>query len=191
MTAAAEVLRESGYRAASLDEILRRSEVAKSNFYYHFDSKQALACATLDYLCEAIVGPLFAALGDRSLNGLERLRAFANGFAELYGRGTVIGCPFGMLAVEDDLEPVLRKRCRRVLDQASDGVCAAIRDGQGDGSITVDSDPEALAESFVALLEGAGLLARATREGERIQLAATPFLELLARPSANPPRRRG
>jgi TetR/AcrR family transcriptional repressor of nem operon len=179
MLAAVEVFRESGYRAASLDEILRRSEVAKSNFYYHFDGKLALACATLDYLADVVVGRLLAVLGDRSLDGLERLRGFCREFAELYGQGTTIGCPFGMLAIEDDLDPALRKRCRRVLDQASEGICAAVRDGQKDGSIPVPCDPERMAETLVALLEGAGILARATREGDRIGLAVTPLLDLL------------
>src|SRR5262245_59058555 len=125
MLASAEVLRESGFRAASLDEILRRSGVAKSNFYYHFDGKLALACATLDYLAEWIVGRLLGRLGDTSLSGLERVRAFSAEYAELHGGGSTIGCPFGMLGVEDDLEPQLRKRVRRVLDQVEAAICAA------------------------------------------------------------------
>src|SRR5262245_31921571 len=141
MVASAQVLRESGFRAASLDEILRRSGVAKSNFYYHFDGKLALACATVDFLAEGIVGRLLAILGDESLGGLERVRAFAAEFAALHGEGATIGCPFGMLAVEDDLEPALRKRVRRILDQVEAGICGALRAGQHDGSIRADADP--------------------------------------------------
>jgi TetR/AcrR family transcriptional regulator, transcriptional repressor for nem operon len=190
LTASAQVFRESGYRSASLDEILKRSEVAKSNFYYHFKSKLDLACATVDYWAERLGAQLLGSLLDPSQNGLERLRSFIADFSTLCSRGAP-GCPFGMLAAEDDLEPALRKRVRRVLDQVGEGICAALREGQKDGSIRADLDPECLSETVLAALQGAGLLARATREPERIGITTAQLLQLISasRPESAKARR--
>src|SRR5262245_54061488 len=110
---AARVFAEDGYRAACIDDILRRSGVAKSNFYYHFAGKLALACAAVDVWLEILgESPLVKALQDTRAPGLERLVGFVRGFEDACARGPY-GCPFGMLAAEDDLEPELRERlCR-------------------------------------------------------------------------------
>ena len=63
LATSSEVFRESGYRAASLDDILRRSGVAKSNFYYHFAGKLELACAAVDLWAEHLGTRLLAPLG--------------------------------------------------------------------------------------------------------------------------------
>src|SRR5579871_4327217 len=40
--AAAELFEERGYQAATIDEIARRAQVAKSTFFFHFPTKDAI-----------------------------------------------------------------------------------------------------------------------------------------------------
>jgi TetR/AcrR family transcriptional repressor of nem operon len=179
LATSSEVFRESGYRAASLDDILRRSGVAKSNFYYHFAGKLELACAAVDLWAEHLAGTLLVPLRDEAQSGLERLRSFVGAFEAVCSSGA-IGCPFGMLAAEDDLDAVLRQRVQGVLGGLEAALAQALRDGQRDGSIRPDIDPAELAGVLVATMQGAGLIARATREPARIAAAAAPLLALLA-----------
>ena len=172
------MFRESGYRAASLDDILRRSGVAKSNFYYHFAGKLELACAAVDLWAEQLGVHLLAPLRDPAKSGLERLQGFVAAFEAICSSGA-IGCPFGMLAAEDDLDTVLRQRVQGVLAGLEAALAQALRDGQYDGSIRADADAAEFAGVLVATIQGAGLIARATREPARITAAAGPLLALL------------
>ena len=188
LATSAEVFRESGYRAASLDDILRRSGVAKSNFYYHFAGKLQLACAAVDLWAEQLGAALLVPLEDPSRSGLERLRGFVASFEGVCSSGA-IGCPFGMLAAEDDLESELRERVQNVLGRVESSLASALRDGQRDGSIRPDADAQEFSGVLLAALQGASLIARAAREPARIAATATPLLALLAaKPAARRPR---
>src|SRR5262245_41727668 len=114
LATSAEVFRESGYRAASLDDILRRSGVAKSNFYYHFAGKLELACAAVDLWAELLGASLLGPLENAAHSGLERLRGFVAAF-EAGCLSGAIGCPFGMLFGENDLATVVLGRVRTVM----------------------------------------------------------------------------
>jgi TetR/AcrR family transcriptional repressor of nem operon len=187
LATSSEVFRESGYRAASLDDILRRSGVAKSNFYYHFAGKLELACAAVDLWAEQLNAVLLTPLRDPAKSGLERLQGFVGAFEGVCSSGA-IGCPFGMLAAEDDLDAVLRERVQSVLSGLEAALAQALRDGQGDGSIRPDPDATEFAAVLVATLQGAGLIARATREPARITASAAPLLGLLATGAPRRPR---
>ena len=44
---AAELIRTKGYNHTSIQDILQAASVTKSNFYYHFESKEQLAFEVL------------------------------------------------------------------------------------------------------------------------------------------------
>jgi TetR/AcrR family transcriptional regulator, transcriptional repressor for nem operon len=177
---AARVFAEDGYRAASLDGILRRSGVAKSNFYYHFAGKLALACAAVDVWLEILgQSPLVRALQDTRAPGLERLTRFVRSFEDACADGPY-GCPFGMLAAEDDLEPELRERLCRAFRGLEKDLAAAIAAGIEDGTIRRDVDPTRTAGGLLAAVQGAGLLGRATRCEHSVLSCALPIVELIA-----------
>jgi len=185
--AAARVFAESGYRAASLDTILKRSGVAKSNFYYHFPGKLALACAAVDtWLAVLAESPLVVALQDSRASGVERLARFVRGFEAACAAGPY-GCPFGMLAAEDDLEPELRERLCHAFTGLEKDLAAAIQAGIEDGSIRAGIDVPRTAASLLAAVQGAGLLGRAARCENRVLNCVLPIIELIAvEPLAEP-----
>jgi len=182
LLAAAQVFRESGYRSASLDEILKRSQVAKSNFYYHFKSKLDLAVAVLD-LWSAMVGPrLHGSLASGAGNGMERVRTFVGEFQSVCTEGSM-GCPFGMLAAEADLEPALRERVQGMLERMESSLSKCLLEGQDDGSIRPDLDAHDAARGLLATVQGGGLIARALGDKDRISGAARPMLALMRKPT--------
>lgn len=182
VAAAAAVLRESGYRSASIEEILARSGVAKSNLYYHFPNKLELACAGVDQWLEDPDGQLLmAALADGRLRGLERVRRWIELFAELSGKdGGPCGCKFGMLAAEEDLPEPLRIRVEGAMRSIRQAMAAALQTGIGDGSVRDDIDCESVALSILAASQGGGLVGRLARNSDRIVAACEGILSLIA-----------
>jgi len=186
VAAAAEVLRESGYRAASIEEVLARSGVAKSNLYYHFPSKLELACAGVDaWLEDPDVPVLMGALSDERLRGLDRVRRWIELFAELSGQdGGPCGCKFGMLAAEEDLPEPLRIRVEGAMRSIRQAMTAALQTGVRDGSVRPDIDCERVAVSILAAAQGGGLVGRLARNSDRIVTACEGILDLAAGPVA-------
>ena len=190
LIAAAGVFRECGYRAASLDEILRRSRVAKSNFYYHYSGKLELACETVDLWLYALGLTLLPHLSKAERSGLDRVRDFVAAF-ESECRDGPVGCPFGMLAAEEDLEEPLRARVQHALDVTEEGVRKALETGVSDGSVRSGVDPATLAVAIVAAVQGGGLLGRALGEPCRISDSVEPVLGLIQGPGPDAPPRQG
>src|SRR6201988_2610666 len=48
MTSAVELFNEIGYPATGLGDIIERAEMTKGALYYHFDSKESLATASIE-----------------------------------------------------------------------------------------------------------------------------------------------
>ena len=60
LEAAARVFFESGYAAASMDEIAREAGVSKQTVYSHFGAKEALFGAFIRDNCERLLEPILA-----------------------------------------------------------------------------------------------------------------------------------
>ena len=77
---AAELIHVRGYNHTSIQDILQAASVTKSNFYYHFESKEQLAFevlgARMRQFYAVAIGP---SLENRELNPLQRIEAFLNG----------------------------------------------------------------------------------------------------------------
>ena len=58
-TAAAEIFMQSGYEAASMDEIARRAQVSKATVYAHFKSKSELFGSLMRGVSEVRISALF------------------------------------------------------------------------------------------------------------------------------------
>src|ERR1044071_7356436 len=86
-----------GYLATSVDDIIEAAGVSKSNFYYHFKSKEELGIEVVTQrrrqLEERVASILVAGLPSPKA----RLEAFMNQIAEAH---TSTGCPFGNLVAE-------------------------------------------------------------------------------------------
>jgi AcrR family transcriptional regulator len=78
LEAAQEIFSRKGYQAASIDQILESAGVSPSNFYYHFDSKEALALEVIERYMQGVAEETKPILADpdaspaRKLEGLHR-----------------------------------------------------------------------------------------------------------------------
>src|SRR5690349_13852347 len=73
---ARELFYHVGYQATSIDDILTRCGVVKSNFYYHFKTKEALALAVLESWVEEQEAIVLQTLQNPSLAPTERMERF-------------------------------------------------------------------------------------------------------------------
>ncbi|MBF0628298.1 MAG: TetR/AcrR family transcriptional regulator [Magnetococcales bacterium] len=161
-----ELLRDGGYAMAGVQEICARAGVRKGSFYHFFATKSQLGVAVVERFhsdTNALLDQALAADLPPAAR-IERLFDMAAALQEnfLEEQGAVKGCPFGNLALEmSTRDENLRVALALVLRATITRLAAAIRtDDHAEPSGQIHQQ----AESILALLEGAILLAKAEND---------------------------
>jgi TetR/AcrR family transcriptional repressor of nem operon len=180
--AAATLFHEDGYHKVSLDRVLREAGVVRSNFYYHFKSKEELAIAVIDtWLDELTFNVIGPALSDPSLTPLQRVRRILEGLVEeLECGGCRGGCPFGSLA---NAEAEHNERFRQKLEEAFDGFAQLLEQLFAQGieasELPRQLSPARLAACTLAVVQGSYLLTKAYAGTTPMRQAAEGLLDTL------------
>src|SRR5689334_4710153 len=99
LVSARELFYFVGFQSTSVDDILRVCGVAKSNFYYHFRTKDDLALAVLEVQIAEFENGAIAILSDTRIGPADRFARFCETLertqSEILQMG---GCPFGNFA---------------------------------------------------------------------------------------------
>jgi TetR/AcrR family transcriptional repressor of nem operon len=164
IVAAAELMFEQGVAATTTEQVRAAAGVSSSQIYHYFADKQALVLAVIEYQNETIVGgqePMLAAL-----DTMDGLRAWADFLVEhqrqLHCRG---GCPIGSLGSElAEVDPAARVAVATAFKRWEAGIRGGLRAMHDRGELGADVDPDALATSLLAGLQGGLLLTQLQRD---------------------------
>lgn len=147
LDAATRLFVEKGYDATSLQDIINETHLSKGAIYHHFSSKEEIFEAIFHRIGEENTTALAKVRDDRSLNGLEKLRAIFK--AALFNSNqslmlTVTPClldnpRFLAMQIGQLYQIVAPKFIQPILQQGID-----------DGSIRAE-DPRELAEAIMVL----------------------------------------
>lgn len=181
LEAAAGIFGKKGYNGTSVDDILDRAQVAPSNFYYHFKSKEGLAYEVLDRYFDAARKQMAPVLMNRRLRPSEKLERVRTLFVKKVSEnGCRGGCPMGNLAQElSDTHPGLRERLADFFEECIQGFEAVIREGVKSGEFRKDLDSRAAALLVFGSIEGLLLLAKSMKRVEPIDRGLELVLGLL------------
>lgn len=170
-----------GYRATSLEDIARACSMTKANLLHHFESKEALGLAVLDYKIAATRCGCLDPLGCCS-DPAEAVAALFEQAAKFYkGNGCRAGCFIGNVASEmSDVSERFREKVSAFFDEWTGRLEAALRRAREAGIYKGSLRPRASAEAVLALYEGSLILARAHRDPDVLRRAGREAAALLA-----------
>ena len=175
LDAAASLMLERGFSGASVDGVCVRAELTKGAFFHHFEDKEALACALVDKWSDdrhAAHGRLFGTHADP----LQRVYAYADGVAGKAKDGSLLkGCLIGSFAQELQSVPSVRRSCRKGFEDWVEQLSHQIALAKERHAPNAAFDPEESAEAFIAHVEGAILIAKASGDAGPVIRAATAF----------------
>jgi TetR/AcrR family transcriptional regulator, transcriptional repressor for nem operon len=182
LQAAETLFHRRGFQPTSLEELLEASGVCRSNFYYHFQSKEDLGLEVLARLVERFEARVIRGiLEDESVPARRRLETLFHTLRE--GQREVsysAGCPFGNLAAElSGVHPQFRDRLSVFFRRWEDALERCLRDGMARAEFRQDLDTRLMALAIMGQIEGAFLLSKAHRDGEPIDAGAQMVLQLL------------
>ena len=172
---AAALIHERGVAGTTLEDVRVAAEVSGSQMYHYFPDKNELLQAVIDYQADAIVNRNRRALS--SANGVETWRNMVLTAAKLTeAKG---GCPLGSLGGQlAESDPEARALIAAGFDQWAAAIADGLRSLHADGKLPSGIDPDDLATTLLATLEGGLLLAQVLRSSGPFETAVDTLLAL-------------
>lgn len=178
VSAARELLSTRGYEATSPADIQRAAGVGQGSFYHHFASKADLASAALEQLADDMCAEL-----DRTTAGTHGSATSPLAAVTAYleaPRDPLAGCRIGRLAMESSLvDERIRRPVGRYLDHVRHRL-SALLDELGASRVDLPDGVAGLADLFVATVQGAYVVARATGDPAVMGAATRTLAALVA-----------
>ncbi|WP_394850455.1 TetR/AcrR family transcriptional regulator [Pendulispora brunnea] len=171
----ARLLRERGFAATGMADVVAESGAPKGSLYFHFPGgKEELFAAAIAHSGEQTCAGMKAALeGNKTTQrGLEAIMAYLA--ASLEGSDFRAGCPVGTVAAEAPDAPQVREGVARVFTNWHDIVKARL--------VEAGLKPRRageLAEFILAVIEGAIVLAKARKSTEPVETAKRELARIL------------
>ena len=172
---AAALIHERGVAGATLEDVKVAAEVSGSQLYHYFPDKDELVQAVIDYQADTIVEHNRQALG--SPKGVEAWRNMVvTGVRSSQGKG---GCALGSLGGQlAESDPEARALIAAGFDQWAAAISEGLRSLHADGKLPSDIDPDDLATTLLATLQGGLLLAQVQRSTRPLETAVDTLLAL-------------
>ncbi|WP_156252524.1 TetR/AcrR family transcriptional regulator [Pseudactinotalea terrae] len=179
--AMSELMWERGYADASPREVRERSGVGQGSMYHHFPSKRDLGVAALERNIADLM-PSTSAL-DGPGSPMARIEAHL-----MRARESLKGCKVGRMTQDPQVreDPVLLAPVARVFTEVHSTWVRVLREAVDAHELRADIDPERLAHTLMAVLQGGYVLAIARRDPQPDVDARAGALDLLR--AAAPPR---
>jgi TetR/AcrR family transcriptional repressor of nem operon len=173
---AAALLHERGVAGTTLDDVKVAADVSGSQLYHYFPDKNDLVQAVIDYQAKTIVDNQRRA-NLRSVKGLEAWRNMVITAAKsTKAKG---GCPLGSLGGQlAESDPLARALIAAGFEQWSSAISEGLKSLHADGQLPPDIDPDDLAITLLATLQGGLLLAQVQRSTRPFETAVDTLLAL-------------
>ena len=165
-----------GVAATSLEDITSRAGVSKGLFYLYFHSKDDLVQAVISRQADVIVGNQEQA--DLATN--EGLRAWRDMVIAAARSGDARGgCPLGSLGSQlAETDPEARALVAAGFGRWSAAIAVGLRALHAAGPLPAGIDPDDLAVTLLAALQGGLLLAQVERDTRPLETAVDTILAL-------------
>ena len=176
---------ERGYADTSPREVRERSGVGQGSMYHHFPSKRDLALAALERNCADLL-PAAAELEGPG-DPMQRIEAYLS-----RPRAALKGCKVGRMTQDPQVvaDPVLLAPITRTFATMRGSWARVLAEAIEAGELRADLDPQRLACTLMATLQGGYVLAIAEQDPAPFEAACAGALDLLhaSRPGGAPRR---
>ena len=163
----AELFNKKGYNGTSLSDLTTATQLTKGGIYGNFKNKEDIAVAVFDYNLATIQKEIDAEMA-REKTAKNKILANIDAYyakdadARLPG-----GCPLQNTAVEaDDTHEGLRRKAAAGFMAWKNTLVTLINSGMENGEFRSGIDADKMALSLIAIVEGAVLLGRTTKQNK-------------------------
>jgi AcrR family transcriptional regulator len=172
--AAARLIYERGAAGTTLEDVRTAAEVSGSQLYHYFADKDELVQAVIDHQADVIVGnQQHADLG--TIEGLKAWRDMV--IAEARSTDGKGGCPLGSLGSQlAESDPQARALVAAGFERWAAAISGGLRALHAAGHLPARINPDDLAVTLLAALQGGLLLAQVQRDTRPLETAVDTLL---------------
>lgn len=186
--AAVQRMLRQGYAATSVDDICAEAGVTKGSFFHHFESKEAIGRAAVEWwgaFGTALYAEAWKVEGRAPLDQLRHFFGIMIGFTER--EDEVCTCMVGMMSQElSQTHPAMREECARQLELWTANCARMLAAAKAAHAPEADFDPEAVAWYLNSLWQGSMLVGKTEDRPEiirsNLRLALAWVESLLTKP---------
>ncbi len=177
LAAARELMLKKGYPATTVDQICEAAGVTKGAFFHYFDSKEALGRAVIERFVSDLVETFRSGPFREIADPLGRVYAYI-GFTIDVCKEAILqdGCILGVFSQElGDTNSEIRSLCDLSFRGWAQDLKGLLDEAKGQVPAGGSIDTEALAEQFIAIVEGSLILRKAYQDPRVIERALNQF----------------
>ena len=169
--ATVQLILKQGFAATTVDQICSASGLTKGSFFHHFETKEAIGKAAVEWwggFGTALYAEAWKDAGLDPLKQLHRIFDIMSGFTEREDQ--VCTCVVGMLSQEiAQSHPIMRAECARQLDIWTENVAKMLTAAKKKHQPKVKFDPVAVAWFLNSVWQGSMLIGKTVQAPEMIR----------------------
>ena len=159
----APIFNMKGYAGTSLNDMMGATGLTKGSIYGNFVNKDDVALAAFDFNLKQVDNVIRQEMANRNTYR-EKLMVYTKvyeNFLEFpFPKG---GCPVLNTAVDaDDTHPALKQKASEAVNNWKNTLSRLIQKGIGNNEFRPDIDPEQIALTIIAMIEGAIMITKLT-----------------------------
>ena len=159
----APIFNRKGYAGTSLTDMTEATGLTKGSIYGNFDNKDEVALAAFEHN-RAQVEQIIRGEMSRYEKVKDQLLVYVHVYKDFlkypFPDG---GCPLLNTAIEaDDTHPALKEKVSAAITYWKSRIAALIKKGIDNKEFSTTADPEQIALTIIAMLEGAVMIAKVT-----------------------------
>ena len=166
----APIFNSKGLAGTAMSDVMAATKMAKGGLYGHFDSKDALSYAVVDYSLSQIVSRVNEAICSAD-TAKQKLFNFLEVFATPMQFPVEGGCPILNFGTEaDDTSPIIRKKVKGTILSAQAKIENIIEAGIKTAEFKSGFDARSFSVKMMTLIEGGTLIGRILETNDQMQL---------------------
>lgn len=167
----APIFNMKGYAGTSLNDIIAATGLTKGSIYGNFANKDEVALAAFDYNFSTNVLKIEAEISRQNTTE-GKLLAYINIYQSLLINGISLGgCPILNTAIDaDDTHPALRDKVLKAVLSWKNRIISLVEEGISKHELNADNNPEQIALTIIAMIEGGVMVSRLTNNMDNWKL---------------------
>jgi TetR/AcrR family transcriptional repressor of nem operon len=166
----APIFNTKGVAGTAMSDIMEATKLAKGSLYVHFESKEELSYAAVDYNLNSLAEKIMAAISKHK-TAKSKLFAFIDFLSDPLNPPVVGGCPmlnFGMEA--DNTNPIIKHKVNKLIQTSQQVVTTIAQQGITDGEFKNSWNVKEFAIKAFAMIEGGILVSRVSDSTDQMKV---------------------
>ena len=176
---AAPIFNTKGIAATAMSDIMEATKLSKGSMYVHFENKEVLACAAVDYNMKVLGDKLMARL-TKSKTAKEELFTYIDFFSNAVNPPLTGGCPLLNFVTEaDDTNPIIKEKINMGINLNQKILEASINKGIANSEFRTGWNAVDFATVIVAMMEGGHLISRMSGNNGKMKIITSTLKSMI------------